>query len=180
MPPPDRAGTQAPACQSGAGYTSLTPPPVAPPVEPPFQAISYRTVPLASASSVVPPQPSACGLDAGKSHCTAAGLTVGAAIVAARHRDAHAQRGRVGQRGVHRVTCLGGAAVLAHAPADAHRSGRGVGVRSGADHVDEAGVAVRREVHRHGCDRRDGAHDLDVEQHLAGGMAYTVARCSGV
>ena len=47
-------------------YTSLTPPPVAPPEGLSFHTVSELMAPvLVSASSRVPPQPSAYGLDAG-------------------------------------------------------------------------------------------------------------------
>ena len=47
---------------------SLTPPPVAPPLDPSFQTVSADTAPVAVFTRrLVPPQASACGLDAGKS-----------------------------------------------------------------------------------------------------------------
>src|SRR6267154_1229399 len=60
-------GTPAPACQEGRGKTLLTPPPVAPSLlVSSFQTISEEMVePLPS--SLVPPQESTCGLEAGKS-----------------------------------------------------------------------------------------------------------------
>ena len=65
------------ACQDGRPNWSLTPPPPAPS----FAAVSFHTTselitPVdGSASSLVPPQASACGLDAGKSTCTWPSLT---------------------------------------------------------------------------------------------------------
>src|SRR5690242_5250091 len=59
-------GTLAPFCQSGSPKRSLTPPPVAPPA-PSFHAVSDAE-PLPRVSRV-PPQASACGLEAGKSAC---------------------------------------------------------------------------------------------------------------
>src|ERR1019366_452651 len=65
--PPPGFGTFALACHGGRANTMLTPPPVAPP----WLASSFHTTsetivsPLAS--SLVPPQASTCGLEAGKS-----------------------------------------------------------------------------------------------------------------
>ena len=70
--PAARAGTPALAWKVGTGNWSETPPPPAPS----FEAVSFHTTseliaPVeGSASSLVPPQPRACGLDAGKSQCT--------------------------------------------------------------------------------------------------------------
>ena len=59
------------SARSAAPNTSLTPPPVAPAPTPLFHTTSELTTPVAgSASSRVPPQARACGLDAGKSVCT--------------------------------------------------------------------------------------------------------------
>src|SRR5208282_5224341 len=71
------AGTPAVACQDGSANWSLTPPPVAPS----FDAVSFHTTselttPVdGSATSVVPPQPSVYGLEAGKSTCTSPSVT---------------------------------------------------------------------------------------------------------
>src|SRR5215472_5140427 len=64
--------TPADACQDGRPNTSLTPPPPAPSLfASSFQTTSEVIVPvLTSPTSLVPPQASACGLDAGKSQCT--------------------------------------------------------------------------------------------------------------
>src|SRR5580700_7892813 len=69
--PPARAGTPALACHAGTANWSLTPPPPAPSLDASsFQTTSELTAPVdGSASSLVPPQPSAYGLDAGKSAC---------------------------------------------------------------------------------------------------------------
>ena len=70
--PPTRAGTPAVAWKGGRANWSLTPPPPAPS----FAAVSFQTtseviVPVdRSAMSLVPPQDSACGLEAGKSTWT--------------------------------------------------------------------------------------------------------------
>src|SRR5579862_1154085 len=75
--PPALAGTPALACQLGRENWSETPPPPAPS----FEAVSFHTTselttPVAgSASNLVPPHPSAWGLDAGKSQCTWPSLT---------------------------------------------------------------------------------------------------------
>ncbi len=50
---------------------SLTPPPVAPRPAPSFHTVSLTGALAASSCTVVPPQANACGLDAGKSTCTA-------------------------------------------------------------------------------------------------------------
>ena len=65
------------ACQLGSGNWSLTPPPPAPSLAASsFQTTSELTWPVAgSAISLVPPQASAYGLDAGKSTCTWPSLT---------------------------------------------------------------------------------------------------------
>src|SRR6185369_289183 len=57
---PPRAGTPASACQDGRANSSLTPPPPAPSLA----AVSFQTT-----SELIPPQASACGLEAGKSTC---------------------------------------------------------------------------------------------------------------
>src|SRR5580658_6808057 len=60
-------GTPAFACHVGNEKTELTPPPVAPPPDAwSFQTTSDWRWPLLAVSAV-PPQPSTCGLDAGKS-----------------------------------------------------------------------------------------------------------------
>ena len=65
---PAWAGTPAAACQDGRPKVSLTPPPVAPPEAPSFQTVSELITPVvALPRRLVPPQASACGLDAGKS-----------------------------------------------------------------------------------------------------------------
>jgi len=70
LPPLGLSGTPTLACQAGCANWSLTPPPVAPPWEPSFQTASELITPVPGlARRVVPPQPSACGLDAGKSTC---------------------------------------------------------------------------------------------------------------
>src|SRR5215467_3891497 len=67
-PVPARPGTPAEACQAGRPNVSLTPPPVAPPWAPSFQTVSADSAPVAVFTRrLVPPQASACGLDAGKS-----------------------------------------------------------------------------------------------------------------
>ena len=61
------AGARLPSWQ---GNWALTPPPPAPPPLPSFHTVSAEITPVAgSACRLVPPQPSACGLDAGKSTC---------------------------------------------------------------------------------------------------------------
>jgi len=63
---PEGLGTLAFCCQVGSAKTLLTPPPLAPPCAPSFQTTSLvMVVPLPT--SFVPPHPSTCGLDAGKS-----------------------------------------------------------------------------------------------------------------
>ena len=64
-----RAGTPAVACQVGTAKVSLTPPPPAPPLGASFHTVSDVIAPVADTASVVPPQASACGDDAGKSTC---------------------------------------------------------------------------------------------------------------
>ncbi len=67
---PAWAGTPADACQDGRPNASLTPPPVAPWPGPSFHTVSELITPVPrSACRLVPPQASACGLDAGKSVC---------------------------------------------------------------------------------------------------------------
>ena len=75
-PPAADAGTPAFACQAGRGNTTLTPPPPAPSLfASSFQTTSEVIVNvLMSPISWVPPQPSAFGLEAGKSTFTALGL----------------------------------------------------------------------------------------------------------
>src|SRR5450631_3739286 len=55
-----------PACQLGVGKKLLMPPPLAPPLAPSFHTTSL-VIDVGVAVSVVPPQPSTYGLDAGKS-----------------------------------------------------------------------------------------------------------------
>src|ERR1019366_3195204 len=59
-------GTLAFACQVGMAKVSLTPPPVAPPLDPSFQTTSLEIEPPLTPRRV-PPQASENGLDAGKS-----------------------------------------------------------------------------------------------------------------
>src|SRR5207253_8779220 len=74
--PPARPGTPAGACHAGTPRVSLTPPPVARPPGPSFHTVSADTAPVAVFTRrVVPPQASACGLDAGKSACAFPSLT---------------------------------------------------------------------------------------------------------
>src|SRR5262249_44173702 len=73
---PALPGPRADACHAGRPKVSLTPPPVAPPPGPSFQTVSADTAPAAFTRSVVPPQASACGLDAGKSACAFPSLTL--------------------------------------------------------------------------------------------------------
>src|SRR5689334_2038742 len=72
-----RAGTPALAWKDGRAKWSLTPPPPAPSLAAvSFQTTSELIVPVdGSAMSLVPPQASACGLDAGKSTCDRPSLT---------------------------------------------------------------------------------------------------------
>src|SRR5580692_13183071 len=70
---PETSGTPRPPpvmpnalCQVGSGNTALNPPPPAPPLGWLFQTVSL-TICSFEACSVVPPQPSANELDAGKS-----------------------------------------------------------------------------------------------------------------
>jgi len=61
--PPDDLVSCRPFCQAGSGKTVLTPPPVAPKLS--FQTTSLKLLP--EGWRPVPPQASACGLEAGKS-----------------------------------------------------------------------------------------------------------------
>ncbi len=72
-----RTGTPALAWKDGTGKTSLTPPPPAPSLAAvSFQTTSELITPVDGfAMSLVPPQASACGLDAGKSTCGFPSLT---------------------------------------------------------------------------------------------------------
>src|SRR5215469_6290321 len=68
--PAGLAGTPAVACHAGRGNVTLTPPPVAPPPAPWFHTFSDVMTPVdGCARRLVPPQASACGLEAGKSVC---------------------------------------------------------------------------------------------------------------
>ena len=71
------AGTPAVVWKDGTAKTSLTPPPPAPSLAAvSFQTTSELITPVDGfAMSLVPPQPSACGLDAGKSTCGFPSLT---------------------------------------------------------------------------------------------------------
>src|SRR5579862_7609270 len=75
--PPALTGTPALACQLGTGNWAEPPPPPAPSfVAVSFHTTSELTTPVeGSARSLVPPHPSACGLDAGKSQWTWPSLT---------------------------------------------------------------------------------------------------------
>ena len=91
---------------------------------------------------------------------------VAAAVVAGGGADRDAQRGRVGHRRVHSRTPLRGPRVLGLTPADRDRDrGRG-GLRGLGDRVDEAAVAVRREVDHLRRPRCGRADDVDVERDL--------------
>jgi len=72
VPPAADAGTPAPFCQVGCAYVTDTPPPPAPPwIASSFQTTSDVIVLVAVLpTSVVPPQASEYGLDAGKSTWT--------------------------------------------------------------------------------------------------------------
>src|SRR5262249_7153528 len=68
------AGTCAFPCQSGSGNTSLTPPPVAPPLAPAFQTTSLL-IALPLTSRCVPPHARTYRDAAGKSTCAWPSLT---------------------------------------------------------------------------------------------------------
>src|ERR1700735_374450 len=69
--PPAVGVVLSPSCQTGSAKTVLTPPPPAPPPNSLPSTASFQTVSLVitppEAARLVPPQASACGLDAGKS-----------------------------------------------------------------------------------------------------------------
>ncbi len=91
---------------------------------------------------------------------------VAAAVVAGGHAHGDAERGRVGHRRVHRRPPLRGPGVFGLAPADRDGDGRRAGLRGLGDRVDEALVAVRREVHHLRRAGRGRADDVDVQRDL--------------
>jgi hypothetical protein len=179
-PPPVTvgAGTSKPCCQVGRGKTLLTPPPVAPPFGRSSQTVSL-TIWSLEAWSVVPPQPSANVLDAGKSTWLLPSLTASVDPLSPEATHTLTPMAAADWKASSKLVSACGCPVgFGRAPADGNdRRLVSAVVNGGGDRVQEALIRVRCEIDDDLRGRGNRARDFDVEHDFAVGAVRSRRDC---